>query len=569
MFDTLPATSEAFSQWSWSQIAPYYDDLLARELTAETVDQWLADWTRVSSLVDETSTAFTIKTTVNTTDTETEERYNRFLDEILPPYTEAEQRVKEKLVASGLEPAGFAVPLRKLRADIALYNDANVQVLSDLRKTVNEYEKIVGARTVEWEGQEVPLPYLAQPLRNPDRALRERAWRAYVGRIMRDGEALAGVWRALVTQRAQLARNSGLANYREYRWRQLYRFDYTPEDAKRFDDAIEQVVVPAAQRIHEQRRQRLGVETLRPWDMDVDPNNLPPLKPYETIEELESKTSAAFRHVSPRFQGYFETMRAEKLLDLEARKNKAAGGYSLAYTVTRRPFIFTNASGTHSDVETLLHEGGHAFHSFEMASLPYLQQRQEQMMPMEFAEVASMGMELLAFPFLTREYGSFYTPEEHARAYADHLRDLITFWPYMAMIDALQHWVYEHEDQSVDIEAVDAHWEMLADRFWPHLDWSGLEREKRAFWRRQGHPYSDPLYYIEYGVAQLGAIQVWARARRDRASAVEAYRHALSLGNTKTLPELFATAGARFSLTAETLKEAVDLVETVLAELEG
>ncbi len=405
-------------------------------------------------------------------------------------------------------------------------------------------------------------------LEDPDRERRERAWRLLSARVLQDTEPLTDLWRRMMATRSQIAQNAGYADYRAYRWQQLYRFDYTPDDAKQFNAAIEEVVVPAAQRLYAKRRQKLGVETLRVWDVYVDPSGRPPLHPYTTIEELETKTSAVFHAVDPQLGDYFETMRREHLLDLETRKNKASGGYSLGFSVTRRPFIFTNAIGTHEDVQTLLHEGGHAFHTFEVARLPYLQQRLEQMVPMEFAEVASMGMELLGSPYLTTHYGAFYTEAEAARARRDHLQGIITFWPYMAMIDGLQHWIYEHPAEAADLARCDEHWLELSQRFQPHLDWSGLEAERRSFWHQQSHVFQDPFYYIEYGMAQLGAVQVWANALRDQQGAVAAYRRALALGGTATLPELYAAANAKFAFDADTLRMAVELVERTLEELE-
>jgi oligoendopeptidase F len=571
MFDTLPplpATSQEFGSWTWEQIAPYYDDLQIRPLDATTVDTWLLDWTRIASLVDELNTWYSIATTVNTADTETRDRYTAFLDNIQPKAAEAEQRLKERLLASGLEPAGFAMPLRKIRTDAALYREANAPLLADLRKLDIEYDNIAGARTVTWDGEEVPLVQLHPATLDPDRDRRERAYRTMRARIIQDTPQLADLWRRMMTTRERVAANAGYANYREYRWQQYYRYDYTPDEAKRFHEAIAEVIVPAATRLYAKRREQLGVPTLRPWDTEVDPTGKPALRPYSSIDELEAKTSAIFTQVDPQFGKYFETMRAEHLLDLDSRRNKAPGGYSLCYNVIRRPFIFMNSTGTHGDVQTLLHEGGHAFNSFEMAPLPYLQQRQEEMMPMEFAEVASMGMELLASPYLSERYGGFYTEAQAARARAENLAEVLTFWPYMAMIDSLQHWIYEHQDEAADIERCDDYWVTLVDRYWPHLDWSGLEQEKRTRWHSQGHVFQVPFYYIEYGMAQLGAVQLWANAIKDQAGAVAAYRHALSLGGTVSLPELYSAAGIRFAFDAETLQMAANLIERTLEELE-
>ncbi|MGE5334633.1 MAG: M3 family oligoendopeptidase [Nitrososphaerota archaeon] len=571
MFETLPplpATGQEFGSWTWEQIAPYYADLEQRPFSAETVDAWLLDWTSIASLVDELNTWYSIATTVNTADTETQNRYANFLDTIQPQTAAAEQRLKEKLLATGLEPAGFAMPLRKLRTDAALYRDANVPLLADLRKLDIEYDSIAGARMVTWEGEEVPVVQVRPVLLDPDRDRRERAWRTIWSRIAADTPRLGDLWQRMMRLRARVAANAGYPNYREYRWQQYYRYDYTPDDTRRFHDAIAEVVVPAVTRLNARRREQLGVESLRPWDMDVDPTGKPALRPYDTIEELESKTSAIFSHVDPQFGRYFETMRAEHLLDLDSRKNKAPGGYSLCYNVIRRPFIFMNSTGLHDNVQTLLHEGGHAFNSFEMAPLPYLQQRQEEMQPIEFAEVASMGMELLASPYLARQHGGFYTDAQAARARVENLSGILSFWPYMAMIDSLQHWMYEHQDEAADIERCDDYWETLVDRYWPDQDWSGLQQEKRTRWHGQGHVFQVPFYYVEYGIAQLGAVQLWANAIKDQAGAVAAYRHALTLGGTVPLPELYRAAGIRFAFDADTLRMAVDLIERTLDELE-
>jgi len=322
-------------------------------------------------------------------------------------------------------------------------------------------------------------------------------------------------------------------------------------------------------RHHEQRRRQLGVPTLRQWDLAVDPSGRKPVTPYQSIAELKSKTANIFRQVDPQFATYFEIMDNEGLLDLDSRKNKAGGGYSLGLAVTKRPIIFMNAVGTHSDIQTLLHEGGHAFHTFETEHLPYLQQRSEQMVPMEFAEVASMSMELLGAPYLTADKGGFYTPAEAARARIDYLESIIHFFPYMAMIDALQHWIYEHETgEGADLESCDRYWSTLVDRFLPDLDWSGAEAEKQMYWHRQLHVFQEPFYYIEYGIAQLGAVQVWANSLRDPQKAVAQYRHALSLGGTATLPELYVAAGAKLAFDEDILRQAIDLVEQTIQTLE-
>jgi oligoendopeptidase F len=365
--------------------------------------------------------------------------------------------------------------------------------------------------------------------------------------------------------RRRIAENAGLPDFRAYRWQQKLRFDYTPQDCYRFHQAIEEVAVPAALRIYERRRQRLGVETLRPWDLAVDPLGREPLSPFQTISELEEKCQAIFTRVDPQLGEYFEIMRREGLLDLDNRKGKAPGGYCTQFYAAKRPFIFANSVGLHEDVQTLLHEGGHAFHVFETNYLPYYQQLE---IPYEFLEVASMGMEFLAGPYLDAEQGGFYSTQDAARARSEHLEQAVLFWPYMAVVDAFQHWVYENHEAASDPAKCDARWAELWQRFMPGVDWGGLDEVLRTGWQRKLHIYQDPFYYIEYGLAQLGAGQVMRNSLRDPAGAVAAYRRALTLGGTVTLPELYAAAGVSFAFDAATLSEVVTLIEKTLADLE-
>jgi oligoendopeptidase F len=400
-----------------------------------------------------------------------------------------------------------------------------------------------------------------------DRSLRQRAWEAREACILKERENINALWEKFIVVRLKIAKNADLPDYRAYAWKQKFRFDYSPEDCKSFHTAIEEVVVPAAQRAYERRRQRLGIETLRPWDVYVDPLGTKPIKPYETIEEFKSKAQAIFQKVDPKFGEYFQIMIDEGLLDLESRKNKAPGGYSLGLHVAHRPFIFMNNIGTSLDVQTILHEGGHAFHEFERAHVHFYQ-RGEIYLPAEFGEVASMAMELIASPYKTKEYGGFYTESEAARAMIGLLEDFITFWPYMALVDAFQHWIYENPAHGSEASKCESKWGELWDHFMIGIDYSGWEDSKKTYWHRQGHIFGSPFYYVEYGLALLGAVQVWANSRKDQMKAVADYRKALALGATVPLPQLFATAGAKFAFDAKTLKGAVDLMEDVIGEME-
>jgi oligoendopeptidase F len=365
--------------------------------------------------------------------------------------------------------------------------------------------------------------------------------------------------------RCQLAENAGQPDYRSYRWKQLLRLDYTPQDCVRFHQAIEQIAVPAALRLYQKRQQRLGVDRLRPWDLDVNPFGQPPLRPFTEITQLEDGVTRIFHRVDPQLGEYFAQMRRAGLLDLDNRKGKAPGGYCTEFIAVNQPFIFMNSVGLHEDVQTLLHEGGHAFHVYETAPL-CIQQRQ---VGMEFAEVASMGMELLSAPYLIREQGGFYSPQDAARARVEHLSGAILFWPYMAVVDAFQHWAYENPQAASHPQNCDARWAELWARFMIGVDWGGLEDELVTGWQRKLHIHTDPFYYVEYGLAQLGAMQVWRNALQDQARAVAAYRRALALGSTASVPELYAAAGAKFAFDADALKAVIDLAEQTIDDLEA
>jgi oligoendopeptidase F len=566
MFTQLTKKATDVKDWTWDQYQPYIQDLLDRPLTSDTVQAWLGDWTHISGLIYEVFTRLELDVTCDTQDEEAERRFNAFLDGIYQPSLAADQRLKEKLLASGLEPAGMEIPLRNMRAEVELFSEANLPLLSEERKLGNEYAKIIGGQTVELDGKEFTISQLRPIYLENDRARRERAWRLAAERQLADRQAINENWVKLYDLRQQLAANAGKPDYRAYKWQDYKRFDYTPEDCIRFHAAIEEVVVPAAQRIYEKRRERLGLDRLRPWDLNVDPLGRAPLRPFSRVDELVEGTGRIFDQVDPQLGAYFNLMRQENLLDLENRKGKAPGAYCTEFFMERRPFIFENAVGMHDDVQTLLHEGGHAFHVFESSHLPYLQQSQ---VGMEFAEVASMSMELLASPYITQEKGGFYSSQDAARARIEHLEGNLLFWPYMAVVDAFQHWAYTHPEAARIPEACDDAWAGLWDRFMSGVDWSGLEEEKKTGWHRKLHIHTVPFYYVEYGLAQLGAFQVFRNARQDQAQAVAAYRQALALGGTAPLPELFSTAGARFAFDAATLGQAVEIAEQVFEELEA
>lgn len=565
MIATLPPEVDEFLTWSWAQIEPYYQNLQLHPLDGATVVAWLSDWSRLEAYIFEAYQRLYVAITVDTTDDLVQKRYADFLDDIFPQAQSAAQGLKEKFIASGLEVAGFEIPLRNMRLEAALFTPDNLPFLTEELKLCTEYDRLVGAQTVTWDGQEVTLSQLEPVYQELDRQRREYAWQLSSGRWLQDRQAINQLWMKLCNLRAQLTANAGLPNYRDYRWKQLLRFDYTPQDCTRFHAAIEAVVVPAIRRLNEKRRCALGVDRLRPWDLNVNVNGLPRLHPFRRGEELVKGVSHIFHRVDPQLGLFFDTMQVEGLLDVENRKGKAPGGYCTHFPVAHRPFIFMNAVGLHDDVQTLLHEGGHAFHVFEITYLPYFQQLQ---VPLEFDEVASITMELLAAPYLADQEAGFYTLQEAARARIELLEASLRFWPFMAVVDAFQHWVYENPDESTHSGNCDECWLELWQRFMPDVDWDGLEDDLVSGWQRKLHIIQVPFYYIEYGLAQLGAFQIWSNARHDQAAVMADYRRALALGGTVPVPDLYTAAGAKFAFDADALHQAVDLAEQTIAELE-
>jgi len=559
----LPETTLEFLNWTWDAIAPYYADLESRSLAADTLDAWMADWARLGKHLDEAYWRLWVDTTLDTQDAAAQTRFETFLSQVQEPAHAAEFRIKKKLLASGLQPYQFAAPLRNLQAEVTLFRESNLPLLTEEQRLGNEYDQIRGVQTVQWEGQETTLINLVQVNLDPNRDKRERAWRLSMDRFLEDRPALNDLWMRLVTLRRQIAHNADLPHYRAYRWGQMLRLDYTPEDCETFHRAIEEVVVPAAQRALERRRRHMGISSLRPWDVEVEPLGRPALRPFANADELADKAEAIFAALDPQLGAYFQTMRREGLIDLDNRIGKMPSSYCATYPVMERPFLFMNVVGTNEDVMTLFHEFGHAVHSFEMTRLPHHDQLR---VGTEFHEVAATGMELLAAPYLD---GSIYTSAEAVRARAEHLEVMLRFWPYMAVVDAFQHWAHTHPDQAGDPAACDDHWAGLWSRFMKGEDWSGLDDAMMTGWHRKLHIFRSPFYYIDYGLAQLGAVQIWKHALDDPQRALADYRAALALGGTVTLPELFKAAGARLAFDAETLAEAIELMESALLEWEG
>ena len=565
----IPNLPFAIDTTRWEEFQARYDRLSAAPLDEATLPDWLGEWSQLNKLVEETGAIAHIEKTLDTADETAEAAFLNFIEQMEPGFRHADQALKQRLLAQAADDDALGeslrVPLRAMRNQADLFREANVPLMTELAKLGSEYDKLTGGMKADWQGEERNLNQLHALLRERDRDVRERAWRQMMALWAGQRAELNTVYGQMLTLRRQVAANAGLPNYRDFTFRAYNRFDYTPDDCFRFHDAIEAAVVPAAQRVYERRRAQLGLERLQPWDLDVDPNDAPPLTPYNGQDELIQGSLNIFERVDPGLARQFATMAEENLLDLDTRAGKALGGYCSSLVWRQRPFIFMNGVGSHDDVQTMLHEAGHAFHAFEAFPLPTLWQQE---VPMEFCEVASMSMELLSAPYLTKDGGGFYTPGEAARARSEHLSGILTFLPYMAVVDAFQHWVYTHPEAAADPTACDEAWDGLWGRFMPGVDWTGFEAERMTGWHRKLHIFHVPFYYIEYGMAQVGALQVWRNALRDQRGAVATYRSALKLGGTRPLPGLYQAAGAEFRFDEPMLRDLVALIEDTLDQLE-
>jgi oligoendopeptidase F len=547
--------SAAIDAHDFQSIQTHLDSLEADVLTAQTVPAWLLRWNTLEVALANASSVAYRAMTEDTTNAEAEQTYLHLVKNIRPKMQVANQRLKTKLLAvtdfqPGLE---HELMLKRLRAEADLFRAENVPLQTELTVLASEYRKIVGRMNVSIDGREQTIQEASMALLEPGRDRREQVWHTINDRYLEDQSALDDLFLKLVALRQQVARNAGLRNYREYAWRDLARFDYSPEDCETFHAAILEHAVPLVNRLLEQDQQNFGFESMRPWDFDfrypLDSSGLPPLKPFETVAELETGGQRIFNAVDPELGSQFALMR-DGFLDLGSRVD--------FFPLAGKPYIFMNAVGTQSDVKTLLHEGGHAFHAFAFGrSQPLIWNHWG---PMEFAEVGSMAMELLASPYFERDKGGFYSSNDAARARRQLLWSIVRFLPYMAIVDSFQHWVYT---TSTELTAADLHakWDELWDRYSPGVDWTDLETAKRTRWHRQGHVFTSPFYYVEYGMAQLGALQIWRNALRDQASALAQYKHALEVGGTKSIPDLFAAAGAKFAFDSQTVGELVALIE--------
>jgi oligoendopeptidase F len=546
---------------TWDQIEPWYRQLLRRPIeSTEDLEAWLFDLGELNGAVSQEGVRRYVAMTCQTDDPECEAAHLVFVRDIEPKLkpilNDLRNRYLDSSHRSGLSKDRYHVFDRAQENRRTLYREANIPRETALAELDQQYQKVIGAMTVTFQGQERTPSQMAPFLEETDRSLRQEAWELVASRRLADRDTLDDLFDQMVNLRQQIAREAGFDSFTDYAYRLRERFDYGVPEAVAFQDAIAKVVVPLARRLQEERREALGVPTLRPWDLSVDPLGRPPLRPFAEVEKLSEGTEAIFSDVDPELGAQFAYLRENRLLDLANRKGKAPGGYQTTLEDDRLPFIFMNAVGVDGDVRTLLHEGGHAFHALASRGEPLAAYRES---PIEFCEVASMSMELLG----ARNLSLFYSEVDANRSYRQLLEGIVSILPWIATVDAFQHWVYAHPGHSREDRR--SAWNELLDRFGGTVDWSGHEEARSNGWHRQLHIFLYPFYYIEYGIAQLGALQIWRRSLIDRKAAVADYRKALAIGGARPLPELFAAAGAKFEFSEASLGP---LMEAIGKELD-
>lgn len=552
---------------SWEALEPHFQKLLDTQLDSlEVLEKWIQSWSEMDAILHEEGSRLYINMTCDTADETHAKAFSRFIEEIDPQLAPIQDQLRKKLMAcphkDQLDPE-LSVWLRDIQAQLDLFRTENVEIETKLGLEVQEYQKLTGAMTVEWEGQTATLQQVNAHLEDTDREVREKAWKTVWDRRLQDKDKLNQHFQKLFDYRISISQNCGFENFLDYIFKAKGRYDYTPQNCYDFHDAIEKCVVPKYREIMAKRAQELGLEKLRPWDLAVDTQGREPLKPFDSIDKLTAGVSKVFHEIRPSFGEKFDQMRELNLLDLDSRVGKAPGGYQCGLEESRLPFIFMNAVGTNSDLFTLLHEGGHSLHQFFMMGQDLTAYRD---IMAEIAEVASMSMELVGTEYLHHIYPN---AEDAKRAKIDQFEDAIKILPWVATIDAFQHWMYTHPEHT--IEERTAYWLELEQRFGPGeiVDWSGFEDQQAHQWQRQLHLFEVPFYYIEYGIAQLGALGVYKNYMEDSQLAMDQYEQGLALGGSKDLPTLFEATGIPFDFSLETVQPLMDLIDTQLAQLKA
>jgi oligoendopeptidase F len=532
-----------------------FEQLERREIPDfENLRKWILDWSELSSVLSEESARRYVAMTCDTKNKEAAESYEFFVSNIEPVILEETEKLQKKMVGHknlyDLENE-FGNWFRAVRTDLELFNKKNIPLETELSLEIQKYQKITGAMSIQYKGETKTMQQMTPYLQTSNHEEREEAWRLLTERRLQDSEALDAVFDKLFSLRIQIAKNSGYENYLDYIFKAKHRFDYTPQHCKDFHESIEKIILPLQKEILQNRAKKMGLSKLRPWDLSCDPEGRPALKPFKNGAELISKCGNLFSRLNPQWKEWYGILEREKLIDADSRLGKAPGGYQITFDETRVPFIFMNAAGTNQDVYTLLHESGHAFHQFAMAEQKLFAYRD---VSSEFAEVASMSLELLG----SEDLSDFYSEADSHRSHIDTLQDIISLFPWVAIIDAFQYELYTRPNHKAkDRKEI---WLALQERFDSGIDWVGLEKARSCLWQKQLHLFECPFYYVEYGIAQLGALQIYANAKKNSNTAVQNLIKAEKLGNSKSIPELFAIAGIKFDFSPKAIEPLAQII---------
>lgn len=550
---------------SWEKIAPYFEDLKTRTINNVTeLEKWLKDRSELEAVLEEDMAWRYIKMNIDTTDEQLAESFNFFITEVEPKVAPYDNDFNLKLVNSPyvdeLNKEKYHIYIRGIKKQIEIFREENIPLNTKLQADAQKYGAISAKMTINYDGKELTLQQAANYLKNIDRVIREEVFHLSNNRRLEDEEQLNTLYTELIQLRNKVAQNAGFANYRDYMFAAMGRFDYKPQDCFDFHNAIAKEVVPVTNMFDQEKKQLLGVDTLKPWDTAVDPTGKAPLKPFEGGEELIDKSIQCFYKIRPFFGDCLEIMKQMKYVDLDSKKGKAPGGFNYPLHEIGVPFIYMNSVGSQRDLVTMVHEGGHAVHSFLSRDLELTGFKDA---PSEVAELASMSMELLTMDY----WDEFYTnPEELKRAKKEQLEKALETLPWVASIDKFQHWVYENPTHTVEERYTT--WTNIMKEFGSNVvDWTGNENALAALWQKQLHLFEVPFYYIEYGMAQLGAIAVWRNYKQNPTKAIDQYIEALKLGYTKSIGEIYQAAGIEFNFTQAYVKELVDFIKEELEKI--
>ncbi len=551
---------------SWKTIEPFYNELIHRKINSpDKLKQWLKDRSELEAMISEELGWRYIRTNCHTGNEELSGAYKYFINHVYPLVTKHSNELDNKLIHNSfiqdLKDNKFIVMLRTIKKRFEIFHKENIALFTEIQNKEQEYGKITGAMTIKHQGKELTLQQASNYLKETDRRIRKEVFVKIQNTRLEKQNDLNALLTDLIHKRHQVAINAGFNNFRDYKFADLGRFDYTPDDCFTFHESIKREICPLVDQLLSKRKKKLSLDSLGPWDLSVDTDMKPPLKPFSTVDELVDKTIAAFTNIRPKFGSFIKTMKAKGHFDLESRKEKAPGGFNYPLYESNIPFIFMNATGNLRDLETIMHECGHAIHSFLSGHLDLLEFKD---FPSEVAELASMSMELIS---MDQWHLFFDKKEDLVRAKRSQLEGVLNVFPWVAIIDRFQQWLYTHPEHSPQ-QRTDA-WLKIHDEFGDHItNWNGLDEYRGNLWQKQLHIFEVPLYYIEYAIAELGAIAIWKNYKKNPSNALDQYEQALSLGYTATIPEIYNAAGIRFDFSKEYVSELITFVNEELNIIE-